>query len=134
MTVFVDTSAWYALVDGSDPNHAQAARSLRALADRRERLVTHNYVLVESLALFQRRMGMELVREFATRLLPVAETEWVQPSLHDPALAAFLDSGRETSFVDHVSFALMRGRGISTAFAFDEDFQRQGFELVGPDR
>jgi predicted nucleic acid-binding protein len=130
MTVFVDTSAWYALLDESDPSHAQAARTLRSLADRRERLVTHNYVVVESLALIQRRMGMELARGFVTRLLPVAETEWIQPSLHDTALAAFLESGRESSFVDHISFALMRGRAVSTAFAFDEDFLSQGFGLA----
>jgi len=28
------------------------------------------------------------------------------------------------------SFEIMRRRGIGTAFAFDDDFARQGFELV----
>jgi predicted nucleic acid-binding protein len=34
------------------------------------------------------------------------------------------------SLVDHTSFALMRALGISRAFAFDDDFAREGFALV----
>lgn len=36
---------------------------------------------------------------------------------------------RAPSLVDFVSFEVMRERGITTAFAFDDDFRRQGFEL-----
>jgi predicted nucleic acid-binding protein len=41
------------------------------------------------------------------------------------------DSRSGASFVDHVSFVLMRARGVTTAFAFDEDFARQGFNVTG---
>jgi len=34
------------------------------------------------------------------------------------------------SFIDCTSFALMRERGITTAFSFDEHFTRQGFVLL----
>jgi predicted nucleic acid-binding protein len=130
MTVFVDTSAWYALIAERDKNHGEASRVFGELASRRERLITHNYVLVETLALLQRRLGMEAARLFISDLMPVAETEWIQPSLHDIALAAFIESGRDVSFVDHVSFALMRARGVSAVFAFDEDFTTHGFTPV----
>jgi predicted nucleic acid-binding protein len=130
VTTFVDTSAWYAVLDARDANHASAAATLGALAHARERLVTSNYVVVETLALIQRRLGMPIARRFASELLPAADVEWIQPSLHDIALAAFLESGRELSFVDQVSFALMRERAIATAFAFDDDFVDRGFQLV----
>jgi predicted nucleic acid-binding protein len=51
--------------------------------------------------------------------------------LHDAALSSYLDSRSGASFVDHVSFVLMRARGVTTAFAFDEDFARQGFNVTG---
>jgi predicted nucleic acid-binding protein len=40
---------------------------------------------------------------------------------------------RRVSFVDLVSFAVMRTRGIRTAFAFDDDFEREGFEIAAAD-
>lgn len=130
MTVFVDTSAWYALLDQQDAAAAEARDVFRQLATRRERLITHNYVLMETLALLQRRLGMGAARRFVSDLLPISEVEWIQPSLHDIALAGFLESRGGASFVDHVSFALMRARGVSAAFCFDADFARQGFRLA----
>jgi predicted nucleic acid-binding protein len=38
---------------------------------------------------------------------------------------------RQVSLVDWTSFVLMRRRGTSEAFAFDDDFTRQGFTLFG---
>ena len=128
MTVFVDTSAWYALLDENDAAATRARGVFGQLASSRERLITHNYVLVETLALLQRRLGMDAAERFVTDLLPVTEIEWIQPSLHDVALAGFLESAGGASFVDHVSFALMRARGVSAAFCFDAEFARRGFQ------
>ena len=130
MIVFVDTSAWYAVLASRDPNHATARAIFRRLASARDHLVTHNYVVVETLALVGRRLGMEAVRTFSLDLQGVSDVEWVMPAVHDRALAGYLDSSRELSFVDHVSFAVMRTRGIRTAFAFDRDFEAHGFALL----
>jgi uncharacterized protein len=35
---------------------------------------------------------------------------------------------RQISLVDWTSFTVMRERTITHAFAFDDDFERQGFE------
>jgi len=34
------------------------------------------------------------------------------------------------SLVDHASFVTMRELGVTRAFAFDADFESQGFELI----
>ncbi|MEX2546999.1 MAG: PIN domain-containing protein [Chloroflexota bacterium] len=130
MTVFVDTSAWYAALDADDEYHARARRVFAGLRESGERLVTHNYVVVESVALMDRRLHKTDVARFVAGLLPAADIEWIQPSLHDVALAAYLDARSRASLVDHVSFALMRARGITTAFAFDADFAAQGFASI----
>ena len=44
-----------------------------------------------------------------------------------PYLAALR---RRLSFVDWVSFVLMREAGLEQAFAFDRDFAAEGFRLV----
>ena len=44
---------------------------------------------------------------------------------------AALSAGARTSFVDQVSFAVMRRRGITEALALDADFVAAGFDLFG---
>ena len=51
MTVFVDASAIFALLDKDDQDHEAAQRTWATLAPPRAGLVTTNYVLVESAAI-----------------------------------------------------------------------------------
>lgn len=129
MTVFVDTSALYALLDEDDRFHAAAADTFRAMVG--QELVTQAYVLVETLALVGHRLGFGAVEQLADTLLPVIDVSTVDDALHAKSLAAFR-AGRTTavSFVDRVSFAFMRQRGVDLAFAFDADFASEGFRLV----
>jgi predicted nucleic acid-binding protein len=101
------------------------------LRTRDQGLVLHSYALSESIALLQRRVGLDAVRRLVDGILPVVEIAWVDRELHDRAVGVMLASGRRTvSLVDHVSFILMRDRHIRTAFAFDRDFADQGFEVL----
>jgi predicted nucleic acid-binding protein len=130
MTVFVDTSALYAALDRDDENHAAGADTFSSLLES-TRLITHSYVLVETTALVQRRLGIDGVRTLHDDVLPALELTYVEESLHRSAVAALLSAGaRNVSLVDWASFELMRRLGVSRAFAFDDDFARQGFELV----
>ena len=132
MTTFVDTSAFYALLTAEDRHNQRAARWLdRVSTEDDEHLVTHSYVVVETVSLIHRRLGSGLARAFLERLLPVCDVRFVGEALHSRATSAFLGGlGRRTSFVDRVSFELMREERISRAFAFDPDFAREGFETV----
>lgn len=126
---FVDTSALYALVDADDDNHGAAARQFALLEG--TVLLTHNYVLVETIALVQRRLGMAVLRRFLGDLAPVVQLDWVDEDLHAGAASALAAGGqRHVSFVDRVSFEVMRRRGLGTAFAFDDDFATEGFVVV----
>jgi predicted nucleic acid-binding protein len=128
VTVFVDTSAFFALLDLDSDDRAPAAAVLQRFQADGEPLVTHEYVVVETIALVQRRLGMGAVRRFVDDLLPLVEIEWVDPALHAAAREAMLAAGqRGVSLVDWTSFLVMRRRGIGTAFAFDDDFAAHGF-------
>ncbi len=129
MSTFVDTSALYAVIDASDTAHEAAAAAFRELAG--QDLVTHNYILVEAVALVQRRLGMSAVRDLTEGLLLPSRVVWVDREMHELALSALLaSSGRAVSLVDHLSFLVMRREGISTAFAIDTDFNDEGFDTV----
>jgi predicted nucleic acid-binding protein len=129
VTVFADTSALYALLDRDDRFHIAARTRFAALVG--EEIVTHSYVLVEMIALIQRRLGAEAVRRFSQDFLPALSTVWVDEATHASGLAALLAAlPTDVSLVDFVSFQVMRERGIDRAFAFDEDFQAAGFAIV----
>jgi predicted nucleic acid-binding protein len=92
---------------------------------------THNYVVLETAAVVQRRLGTAAVRELHDVLLLPLTVVWVDRELHQAGVAALLAAGaRRVSLVDHVSFELMHRERIETAFAFDRDFATQGFSLI----
>lgn len=132
MTTFVDTSALFALLAEDDVAHDASLGWLEELStSAEEHLLTHSYVVVESTSLIHARLGNAAVRMFLEHVLPVCEIRFVDPELHTRATGAYLAGlGRRPSFVDRVSFELMRGERIERAFAFDRDFVREGFEIV----
>lgn len=126
MKVFVDTSAFLALLDEDDLHHREAAATFRSLTETVE-LVTHNYVHLETLAITRRRLGPAAVAQLTDGLFPMIRTVWVDESLHQVALAANRAGRGAVSLVDRVSFEVMRREGIGVAFAFDRDFEAEGF-------
>jgi predicted nucleic acid-binding protein len=131
MRVFVDTSAFYALLDRDDGNHAKARTAWAEIVDAGDLTVTDSYVLVETVALLQSRLGLEAVRGFEEAIVPVLQVEYVTADLHRLGMAALLiASRRRLSLVDCVSFEIMRRNGISTSFTFDGHFKEQGFRVI----
>jgi len=131
MRLFVDTSAFYALLDRDDAHHPRAKRAWTDLLKAEHALVTSNYVLVETFALLQNRLGMDAIRAFHDDILPLIHVEFVASGTHRSGVAALLSaSRRDLSLVDCVSFEVMRTSGINTVFAFDKHFKEQGFTLI----
>jgi predicted nucleic acid-binding protein len=131
VSVFVDTSALYAMLDRDDEQHQPAAAVWTRLLEGDEALVTSNYVIVESCALVQSRLGVRALRALHDEVLPVLETYWISEDDHRSALEAVLVSDRRgLSLVDCASFVAMRRLALRRAFAFDDDFEAQGFESV----
>jgi uncharacterized protein len=131
VNVYLDTSAIVALLDADDANHEVAARAWEVAKEAPVRLVTSNYVVVETAAVVQRKLGPAGFHRLMVDFLPVAGLEWVASEEHAAGIAVALASGRRgLSVVDAVSFQVMRRLGITTAFAFDSHFQEQGFGLL----
>lgn len=128
--IFIDTSAIYALADRSDPNHPQAKRQFARILDSGEPILTHNYILVESMALLQHRLGLPSAVALAESSRSF-EIEWIDEELHREANMRWARGRRTLSFVDHVSFLVMKRLEIDVAFAFDPDFESEGFRLAG---
>ena len=130
--VFLDTSAFYALLDAEQRFHDHAKqtwdRLLAGVRQERTPLITHHAVVVEATVLTARRLGVQAVRQLHDGLLPVAEIVWINEKLHARATAAMFAAGRRRiSLVDWLSFEVMRDRRVRHAFTYDGDFEEQGF-------
>jgi predicted nucleic acid-binding protein len=128
--IFVDTSGFYAAIDGSDPNHGPALALFRE-SDRVDwQLLSHNYVVHETWALAQARFGWSAVDTWSRLLLPRCEIIWVDEGLHATAAARCRQAkARRLSLTDCVSFELMARENIREALAYDEHFAAEGFVI-----
>jgi predicted nucleic acid-binding protein len=132
MTAFVDTSALLALLDGSDDHHPAALATWQVLAEQSARMVTTSYVIVETTAVAQRRLGVDAIRALVGDVLPLLDVVFVDETIHAAAMAALLAAGRRhLSLVDCASFEVMRRASVTTAFAYDQHFGDQGFGQAG---
>ena len=129
--IFLDTSAVLALADTRDSHHDEAVTSLESIVSEGQALLTHNYVLVESAALLQNRLGLQSSLAFLSDAEQFT-VHWVSPSDHAAAVEMLADRNlRGLSLVDCMSFVVMRQYSVNTALAFDADFEAEGFETAG---
>lgn len=128
MTVFVDTSAVLAFLDRSDRGHEAIVASIERIGD--EELVTHAYVVVESLALVRSRLGPAAAIALIDDVLPGFRVFPVDGELHDEAVRSFRAAGASGSVVDRTSFAFMRRERVERALTLDADFSAAGFSVV----
>jgi uncharacterized protein len=124
--IFVDTSAWYALLDRKDRNHSHAVRFAE---ESRDLLLTSTYILDETVTLVRRHLGHAMAVRFGDRLWneEIARLVRVSPEEEVRAWTIFArhtDTG--FSYTDCTSFALMERLQIDAAFAFDSHFAQYG--------
>lgn len=131
MILFVDTSALIAVLDADDEFHTPA-KTYWAEANCVDTVWTaSNYVVLETFAVIQRRLGMQAVTVFLNDVLPVINIEWLDVAIHDAGVTALTTAQRrDLSLVDCTSFALMRHLGIRQVFTFDRHFAEQGFTCL----
>ncbi len=120
MSLFVDTSIWFAAADSQDMDNERA----KALIGSGERLVTTDHILIETWNLLRNRLHEHAAEKFWDGLRSgVAAIEPV--GLGD--LEAAWEIGQEWgdqdfSIVDLTSFAVMRRLGIDRVASLDDHF------------
>ena len=129
MSLFVDTSMWYAAADSSDISNTLA----KGVLSGGEPLVTTDHVLIETWTLIRHRIGRRAAERFWQGLRDgAASVETVGAADLESAWQiglAYRD--QDFSIVDRTSFAVMRRLGIERAASLDDDFAIFRF---GPNR
>lgn len=131
MNIFIDTAAFMAMLSASDQFHLMSKKVWGEILYADTSLYSSNYVLLETTALLQHRIGIEAVRVFESDILPVINIIWVDETIHNRAMSILLSANRRNlSLVDCSSLEIIRGLGLDTVFTFDTHFQEQGIRVI----
>jgi len=131
MSIFVDTSALYALLVSTDQGHVAVSRAFQTALKSGQAFLSTSYIQIETVALLQGRIGLDAVRDLQQKILPVINMEWITESVHRRAVARlFNESRRGLSLVDCVSFEVMKERGLTHALTLDRHFEQCGFVML----
>jgi predicted nucleic acid-binding protein len=128
--VFVDSSAWLALVSATDGQHAEADRLFGLALDERVPLVTSNLVVAEVHRLLLHRAGIRPATTFLERIeASDALTVEFATLAHHKRARAWLTrlADQVVSYTDAVSFAVIEAVPCRAVLTFDADFDRAGF-------
>ena len=137
MRVFVDTSAWFAAVNGNDIQHARAKAALGGQAE----LLTSTLLLAETWRLLHQKLHWQAAENFWRIIRQGAAG--LEPVIAADMEAAWLIGQRypdqDFSLTDRTSFAMMERLQVMDVATFDRDFAiyRHGgnksgaFRLVG---
>lgn len=131
--VFVDTSAWLALVNKSDTAHYKARMVRDSLLKDQTQFVVTNYVMLE----IANALGRTPHKETAVKLINIIEMSdniqivEINKGIYKVAwqvYSTYLD--KDWSLTDCTSFEVMKEKGITQAFTTDKHFEQAGFEIL----
>lgn len=128
--ILVDSSAWYALAHRRDPQHEAVEAILR---QRRNDLVTTNFVADETLTLLRSHLGWSAAHAFGERLRAgrLGQHIRIMPTDEEAAWDIFVRyRDHAFSFTDCTSFAVMRRLSLDTAITLDSDFRSFGVRCL----
>ncbi len=121
MSVFVDTSAWYAAADLGDVHHRRAVERLGEFS---RYLLTSDHVLVETWFLAANRLGAD-VAETLVNTIRAGGARVEAATIADLEIAAQIHdvyADQEFSIVDRTSWSIMQRLGVQEAISFDRDY------------
>jgi predicted nucleic acid-binding protein len=128
--LFVDTSAWFAFVNRRDPEHPPTRKLLE---EHGGSLVTSNFVFDETVTLCLLRLGHSKALRVGAALRDPDVVHLVRASAQDETAAWELfrqRADKRYSFTDCVSFVMMKRLELLHAAALDDDFRREGFDVL----
>lgn len=132
-SVFVDTSAFVALLHEAEAEHEQARAAIEHLISDRVPLFTSNFVFAETYTVLLTRVSRAVAVNWGRRfrLGSAIELVRVDEDVEEEAWE-ILESheDKEWSYVDATSFALLEREGAAEAFAFDSHFAQRGLRVL----
>ena len=127
--LFVDTSAWVAVVNNRDQYHRDAGDFYRQNFNHYSKLITSNLVVAETYILLRLDCGGAIALKWWKMIADSLKIEVIYADA-DLTVAAFnllqQYEDKRISLTDAISFKIMEERKVREAFTFDSHFSTAG--------
>jgi predicted nucleic acid-binding protein len=131
MSIFFDTCAFIALINNNDDFHSMASDLFTKAAEADEKFFTSNYVILETIFLLQRELGLSAVNDFRKLLLPIINIIWVDEKIHNNCLNNLITEQKiKVSLTDYSSFYILDNFNINRVFTFDKHFREKDYKIL----
>ena len=123
--ILADSDAFVGWLYEKDAHHERSVKIFSEIMQKRQSLVTTNYVVSETATVLSHRQGQALARKFlgVASKFPVIHLD---EKLHQTTLDLFREqSERGTSVVDCSNVAAMKQFQIPMIFSFDQVYQKK---------
>ncbi len=131
--VFIDTSAWLALINEVDRDHIKAKRIRDKLLAGKKRFLLTDYIIIE----IANSLCKVRWRPYAVKLIiSIQQTEYIEiikinKDIYEEAWNLYSDrTDKEWSLTDCTSFVVMKKYGIRDAFTSDHHFEQAEFNIL----
>jgi len=133
-SIFVDTSAFYAMIDRKDKYHEVAKVCFEKIRKENCSIILTNFIVAETHVLVLSRLGIEAGIEWLEKLPENVERVKQEDELKaKKIILGYRD--KAFSYCDAISFAVIRRLNIEKVFSFDKHFrQYPGLKLLDTEK
>ena len=131
--IFVDSFAWIAAINKSDNYHEISLRILEELLNKHAKLITTNYVVVETINALIKAELRKTVIEFIDKLgkSPSVQIVKITDEIYNNAWTLYQQRmDKDWGIIDCTSFEVMQMFNIRKAFTGDKHFEQAGYSLI----
>lgn len=134
--VFVDTSAWIAILDEKSANYTSARKYFEKLLELNSRLVTNSLVIDDTLLFLKQSYGNDFAKKFLDIIDESAmsinlRVDWISRRVRRNTLNNFLKSSNRTLEIRHfyVHESIKRKK-IDIVFSYDRSLKYFDFPVM----
>lgn len=134
--VFVDTSAWIAILDEKNSNYASARTYFEKLLELNTRLVTNSLVIDDTILFLKHNYS----NDFAKRFLDIIDesamsinlrVDWISRRVRRNTLNSFLKSSNKTLEVKHFYIhESLKRKKVDIVFSYDRSLKFFDFPVM----
>jgi predicted nucleic acid-binding protein len=131
--IFVDSFAWIAAINKSDNYHEISLRILEELLNKQAKLITTNYIVVETINALSKVKFRKTVIEFIDKLKksPHVQIVKITDEIYNNAWTLYQQRmDKDWGITDCISFEVMQMFNIRKAFSSDKHFEQAGYSLM----
>ena len=131
MNVFIDTCAFISLIDSDDDFHGLAFDLFSKASKDNADFLTSDYVILETIFLLQKIIGLSAVKDFKKLMLPIIKIIWIDEEIHNNSLNNLIAAEKKKiSLTDYSSFYILDNYNIDKVFTFDKHFKEKSYKIL----